>query len=84
MRIAIDAMGGDRAPNDVIAGVRLFLSDKPNAEILLVGQREKLEEPCADLPVQLVDAPSVVGMNESPSNAVKNLRDSQSPWLPPS
>jgi len=76
MRIAIDAMGGDRAPNDVIAGVRLFLSDKPNAEILLVGQREKLEEPCADLPVQLVDAPSVVGMNESPSSAVKNLRDS--------
>ncbi len=76
MRIAVDAMGGDRAPDDVIEGVRLFLSEETDTEILFVGQRERLEEPCKDLNIQLINAPSVVGMHESPSTVLKTRRDS--------
>lgn len=76
MRIAVDAMGGDRAPGDVIEGVRLFLSEESDTEILMVGQRERLEGPCSDLKVQLIDAPSVVDMHESPSAVLKTRRDS--------
>jgi len=76
MKIAVDAMGGDHAPVDVIAGVRSFLSEDHDAEILLVGRRSQLEGPCADLPLQIVDAPGVVGMHESPSTAVKKMTDS--------
>ncbi len=76
MRVAVDAMGGDRAPQDILAGVRQFLSEDQGTEILLVGQKEVLEEPCAELPVRIIDAPSVVGMHESPSFALKNRRDS--------
>ncbi|MGC9326419.1 MAG: phosphate acyltransferase PlsX [Candidatus Hinthialibacter sp.] len=76
MRIAVDAMGGDRAPDEVIQGVRLFLSEENNAEILLVGQRERLKDSCHGLNVQLIDAPTIVDMHDSPSTALKTRRDS--------
>lgn len=76
MRIAVDAMGGDHAPDDVVEGVRLFLSEEKDTEILLVGQRDRLADSCSDLKIQLVDAPSVVGMHESPSTVLKTRRDS--------
>ncbi len=76
MRIAIDAMGGDRAPDNVIAGVRSFLEQDHETEILLVGIREQLEPLCKNLPVQIVEAQSVVGMHESPSAAIKGKSDS--------
>lgn len=75
MRIAVDAMGGDRAPDDVLKGVRLFLSQQADTEILLVGQKERLETECSDLPVTIIDAPTVVGMHESPSIALKSKQD---------
>ncbi|RJP24332.1 MAG: phosphate acyltransferase PlsX [Candidatus Omnitrophota bacterium] len=76
MRIAVDAMGGDRAPEDVIAGVRQFLAEDSATEILLTGRRDMLEEPCADLPVTIVDASTVVDMHESATIALKTRRDS--------
>ncbi|MBZ0255778.1 phosphate acyltransferase, partial [bacterium] len=76
MRVAVDAMGGDNAPQTLIEGVRLFRKEDQNTEIFLVGRREELEAPCADLNVNIVDAPSVVGMHESASTALKTRKDS--------
>ena len=42
MRIAIDAMGGDNAPDDIVAGVLDAAPQVPDATLLLVGQKEKL------------------------------------------
>ncbi len=74
--IAIDTMGGDDAPDVVLEGVRLFLEDDTETNILLVGQREQLERSCKDLRAQIVNAASVVGMHDSPSSALKTHRDS--------
>lgn len=74
--IAIDTMGGDNAPGVVMEGVRAFREDDRETTILLVGRREKLEGLCGDLHVEIVDAPSVVGMHESPSSALKTKSDS--------
>lgn len=76
MRIAVDAMGGDRAPGDVIEGVRLFRAEDTRTEILMVGQRDAIEEPCKDLNVTIVDAPTIVDMHDSPSVALKAKKDS--------
>lgn len=76
MRVAVDAMGGDNAPHTIIEGVRLFRNEDHDTEIFLVGRREELEAPCADLNVNIVDAPSVVGMQESASTALKTRKDS--------
>ncbi len=76
MRIAIDAMGGDRAPDDIIEGVRLFLSEETDTEIILVGVQDRLEKLCDGLDVKIVHAPTVVDMHDSPSTALKTKRDS--------
>jgi phosphate acyltransferase len=77
MRVVIDAMGGDRAPETVVDGVKIFLADEEcRADLILVGRKEILESSCKGLPVTIVDASQVVGMHQSPSVAVKTLRDS--------
>lgn len=77
MRIAVDVMGGDRAPGDVIAGVRRFLEEeKSGTELLLVGNQEALEVSCADLPVRIIPSSTVVGMHEHASSALKSKPNS--------
>ena len=80
MRIAIDAMGGDRAPGCVVDGCALALSAgivTPD-ELLLVGRRADVEPllGAKDLALEVLDAPEVVGMDESPSSAIRNKKNS--------
>lgn len=44
MRVAIDAMGGDRGPAEIVAGVEMFLGEDDSTELVLVGRPEVLEE----------------------------------------
>jgi phosphate acyltransferase len=69
IRIAIDAMGGDRAPEEVIAGAR----EATSATIapVLVGPRG-LETGG----LELVEAPTTIAMDEKPGEAVRSKRDS--------
>mgnify|MGYP003339475712 CR=1 FL=1 len=45
MRIALDAMGGDYAPGPNILGALEAVELNPGLEVLLVGDRARLEEP---------------------------------------
>jgi glycerol-3-phosphate acyltransferase PlsX len=74
VRIAIDAMGGDRAPGEIVAGA-LRARDELGVEVLLVGNQEQIE---ACLPpktnlgqLEIVPAPDVVEMNEEPLSAIR-------------
>jgi phosphate acyltransferase len=73
-KIAIDAMGGDHAPEVVIEGALLAARDL-GAEIVLVGQREAIEQELAKHPdapkLYVVAATQVVPMHESPSVALR-------------
>jgi glycerol-3-phosphate acyltransferase PlsX len=77
MRIAIDAMGGDNAPEAIIAGAleSIELLDK-NDEVLLVGPKESIELRLSELryrkdAVTVVDAPDVIGMDEAPIESLR-------------
>ncbi len=71
MRIALDAMGGDRAPAEIVAGA--VAASARGVDVLLVGDREVLGGVLGDLGADLpiVDAPDVVGMGEAPVRAVR-------------
>ena len=76
MRIALDAMGGDFAPGPNIVGAFEAVERNPNLEILLVGDRARLEEEIAivgSLPdsVRIVESVGVVGMEEKPTTALR-------------
>jgi glycerol-3-phosphate acyltransferase PlsX len=77
MRIAIDAMGGDNAPDAIISGtLESIESLSENDELILVGPTEVIEP---HLPsrktregvVSVVDAPEVIGMGETPIESLR-------------
>lgn len=81
MRIAIDAMGGDRAPDEIVKGAIQAARDF-DLHVLLVGDeaaiRKCLPEGGEVLPprVEIVHTTQVVAMDEGPMQAVKRKKDS--------
>jgi glycerol-3-phosphate acyltransferase PlsX len=77
MRIAVDAMGGDHAPDEIIAGALEALPrlDKEDS-LLLVGPQELLETKLAAARydrerLSIVDAPDVIAMDEKPIDSLR-------------
>ena len=42
VRLAVDAMGGDHAPDEVVAGALLYAAENPADEVILVGDPERI------------------------------------------
>jgi glycerol-3-phosphate acyltransferase PlsX len=82
MRIAVDAMGGDHAPREIVLGaVKAARELSGLTEIILVGdsaaiQRELDAGGGAPATVRILHAAEVVGMDELPAQAVRRKRDS--------
>ena len=79
MLIALDAMGGDRAPREAVAGA-VQAARQLDVDIALVGPRGLLENELArhgSLPsgLQLAEASENVAMDESPAQTVRKKRD---------
>ena len=82
MRIAIDAMGGDHAPREVVAGTLEAARTLSGIEELILVGREGDIRAClpsgSALPsnVRIASASEVVAMDESPANAIRRKKDS--------
>ena len=80
MRIALDAMGGDFAPKEIVRGA-VDAAKKYDCEIVLIGDEEQIRaelhgaDPAA-LHISIVHASEVIGMNEHPAEAVRSKKDS--------
>ncbi len=79
MKIAVDAMGGDYAPQAVVEGAALAVEEL-DCSIILVGDRELLEPLVAKHPHQadrliIKHASEVVRMDESPRKALDSKQD---------
>ena len=77
MRVALDLLGGDFAPDAVIDGALLAVDRDPSVEVVLVGPPDVaaalLDARGASLPV--VAATEAVSMDEDPARAVRAKRD---------
>jgi glycerol-3-phosphate acyltransferase PlsX len=73
-KIAVDAMGGDRAPQVVVAGA-ILAARELGVEVVLVGQKEvvdpELVRQGAAPKLEIVAASQVIAMHESPSSALR-------------
>jgi phosphate acyltransferase len=70
VRIAVDALGGDNAPHEIIAGALSAAEGLARDELLLVGKPDSIERELGpDLPANISLRPSgqAVGMDEEPS-----------------
>lgn len=77
MRIAIDAMGGDNAPDEIIAGVlesiELLAEDD---ELILVGPENEIEARLPSKPsrsgmISVVHAPDIIAMDDVPIESLR-------------
>lgn len=70
-RIALDAMGGDHAPSETVAGA--VEAKSKGVDVVLVGDQTKLEVELArhEASLPVVDAPDVIGMGDDPARALR-------------
>jgi glycerol-3-phosphate acyltransferase PlsX len=82
LKIAVDAMGGDKAPGVVIEGARAAQEAVPgNLEVVLVGREDMIRAEMARRQVpsgvlRIVNASDTVAMDEQPSIALRKKKDS--------
>jgi phosphate acyltransferase len=74
VRIAVDVLGGDNAPDEIVAGAVTAALRLPTDEVVLVGDREIVEPALsAEVPanVSVREARGTVGMEEDPVAALR-------------
>lgn len=81
VRIAVDAMGGDHAPDVVIEGALAALAEYPDLTVVLTGPRERLQSELGRYNydqgrLEIEDAPQIVAMDEHPGKVIRTKADS--------
>ena len=76
MRILVDAMGGDLAPDEIVKGA-VHAQRELGAEIVLVGQRAAIETCLRNeqAELEIIDASEVITMDDDPSTATRRKKD---------
>src|SRR5579862_3197682 len=82
MKIALDAMGGDFAPKNIIAGAVLAMREYPHiTRLYLVGDTPRIEEELrshkfSDTRIEIFHASQVVEMSDGAVDSVRKKKDS--------
>ncbi len=81
MRVLVDAMGGDHAPQAIVQGCLEALQMEEDLEIILIGDRRTVEDFLLDADydrkrLTVRHASQVISNNESPTKAIKSKTDS--------
>ena len=81
IRIAIDAMGGDNAPGEIVRGAVDAAERMEQVSLILVGDQEKIERELQkpSYPkdrIRIQHASEVIGTEEHPVEAVRHKKDS--------
>ncbi|OKL37172.1 phosphate acyltransferase PlsX [Domibacillus mangrovi] len=77
MKLAIDAMGGDNAPEQIILGVNRALKQIPELELLVFGDEQKIRTYLdVNSRVEVIHAPDVILGTDEPVRAVRRKKES--------
>jgi glycerol-3-phosphate acyltransferase PlsX len=77
VRVAVDAMGSDHGPGEVVEGALLYARDHGTQDVILVGDAEltrSIAGPNVTSNVSFVHASQVIGMDESPALALREKK----------
>lgn len=81
MRVAVDAMGGDKAPHEIVKGSILAAQQLPNDDILLVGDEQAIQRELnsyESIPKNIIihHASQVVQMNDPATYSIRHKTNS--------
>jgi glycerol-3-phosphate acyltransferase PlsX len=80
-KVAVDAMGGDNAPVEVIKGAVEAIKENDRIKVYLVGKQELIEQEISGYTynkeqIEIVNATEVIEMAEPPVMAIRKKKDS--------
>ncbi|MCJ7834239.1 phosphate acyltransferase PlsX [Cuneatibacter sp. NSJ-177] len=80
-RVAVDAMGGDNAPGEIVKGAVEALNKSEKIQVFLVGQEEVVKKELAAYSydkerLTVVNATEVIETGEPPVHAIRRKKDS--------
>jgi glycerol-3-phosphate acyltransferase PlsX len=79
LRIVVDAMGGDHAPANVVAGVVEAIKEFP-VTVVLVGMEDRIKAELSKYSyphdkIEIIHAPEVVDMDDNPLDVIRKKKD---------
>ena len=81
IKVAVDAMGGDYAPGEMVAGAVDAVNTQPGIQVILVGKEDVVNAELSKYTYekdrnQVVNATEVIATEEPPVNAIRKKKDS--------
>ncbi|MDR1017253.1 MAG: phosphate acyltransferase PlsX [Lachnospiraceae bacterium] len=80
-KVALDAMGGDNAPKEMVKGALEAINSNEELKVYLVGQEARIKAELEGISfdksrLEIVHATEVIETAEPPANAIRNKKDS--------
>ncbi len=80
-KVALDAMGGDNAPVEIVKGAVDVISKRDDIKVYLIGQEDVVAKELSKYSfpkerIDIVDAPEVIEMAEPPVEAIRKKKQS--------
>ncbi len=81
VRVAVDAMGGDNAPGEIVKGAVEAVNERSEIKVILVGKEEKIKSELSkytykEEQIEIVNAEEVIETAEPPVMAIRKKKDS--------
>lgn len=81
VKVAVDAMGGDNAPGEIVKGVVEAVNERAEIKVFLVGQQQKIKDELAkyeyrESQIEIVNAEEIIETAEPPVMAIRKKKDS--------
>lgn len=81
IKIAVDAMGGDNAPGEIVKGAVQAVNERKDIAVILTGRTADIEKELVNYTydkaqIEIREAPEVIETGEPPVNAIRKKRDS--------
>lgn len=81
IKIAVDAIGGDNAPSEIVKGAVEAVSERPDITVCLTGQEDIIKKELEKYTykkeqIEIVPASEVIETGDPPVNAIRKKKDS--------
>lgn len=79
--VAVDAMGGDNAPGEIVAGAVMAVNTRKDIKVFLVGRTDAVscelkKHTYSTEQIEIINAEEVIDTEEAPVNAIRKKKDS--------
>ena len=83
--VAVDAMGGDHAPAEIVKGVVEAVNENSRIKVYLTGRQEAIKKELVQYTyhkeqIEIVNAAEVIDTAEPPVMAIRKKKDSSPVW----